>query len=100
MIERAWADAGRDPGSVRFSIMTGAALGRDRAEADERLRLARERSGLGAGLSYSFHGSPERVVEQLAAFRDAGVDRVMVQFLLHEDVEQIELLGRLASALE
>ena len=99
-IERAWADAGRDPGSVRFSIMTGAALGRDQAEADERLRLARERSGLGAGLSYSFHGSPERVVEQLAAFRDAGVDRVMVQFLLHEDVEQIELLGRLASALK
>lgn len=99
-IERAWTDAGRDPQSVRFSVMTGAALGRDDTEADERLALARERSGLGEGLDYSFRGSPERVAEQLTSFREAGVDRVMIQLLLHDDLEQIDIIGRqLAPAL-
>lgn len=99
-IARAWREAGRDPDTVRFSVMTGAALGRDETEAEERLALARERSGLGEGLDYSFRGSPERVVEQLARYGDAGVDRVMIQLLLHEDLEQIEIIGRdLAPAL-
>jgi len=94
IIQAAWKEAGRDPDTVRFSVMTGAALGRDEAEAEDRLRLAREKSGLGDGLDYKFKGSPDRVIEQLCEWRDAGVDRVMVQLLLHEDLEQIELLGR------
>lgn len=93
-IESAWSEAGRDPATVRFSVMTGAALGRDEAEADERLRLAREKSGVGEGLDYKFRGSSERVVEQLTEWKQAGVDRVMVQLLLHDDLEQIELIGR------
>lgn len=99
-IERAWVDAGRDPQSVRFSLMTRAALGRDDAEADDRLALARERSGRGEDLNYSFRGSPERVIEQLTTFRDAGVNRIMIKLLLHDDLEQIEIIGRdLAPAL-
>jgi alkanesulfonate monooxygenase SsuD/methylene tetrahydromethanopterin reductase-like flavin-dependent oxidoreductase (luciferase family) len=100
-IEAAWSEAGRDPATVRFSVMTGAALGRDEAEADERLRLAREKSGIGDDLDYKFKGSPDRVVGQLTEWREAGVDRVMIQLLLHDDLEQIEIIGReLAPALE
>ncbi len=99
-IEAAWTEAGRDPATVRFSVMTGAALGRDESEAQERLRLAREKSGIGDELEYEFKGSPDQVVEQLTEWRDAGVDRVMIQLLLHDDLEQIELIGReLAPAL-
>lgn len=100
-IEAAWSAAGRDPATVRFSVMTGAALGRDEAEAEDRLRLAREKAGIGDGLDYKFKGSPDRVVEQLTEWRDAGVDRVMIQLLLHDDLEQIEIVGReLAPALK
>ncbi|MBN8866399.1 MAG: LLM class flavin-dependent oxidoreductase [Solirubrobacterales bacterium] len=98
-IEAAWLEAGRDPAGVRFSVMTGAALGRDEAEAEDRLRRAREKSGIGDALDYEFKGSPERVVEQLTEWREAGVDRVMLQLLLHDDLEQIELIGRIAPAL-
>lgn len=100
-IESAWSAAGRDPSTVRFSVMTGAALGRDEAEAEDRLRRAREKSGVGDDLDYKFKGSPERVIEQLTEWRDAGVDRVMIQLLLHDDLEQIEIIGReLAPALK
>jgi alkanesulfonate monooxygenase SsuD/methylene tetrahydromethanopterin reductase-like flavin-dependent oxidoreductase (luciferase family) len=93
-IEQAWTAAGRDPGTVRFSVMTGAALGRDEAEAEDRLKRAREKSGIGDELDYRFKGSPDRVAGQLAEWRDAGVDRVMIQLLLHDDLEQIEIIGR------
>jgi len=93
-IARAWQEAGRDPETVRFSVMTGAALGRDEAEAADRLARARERAGIGDSLDCGFTGSPEQVIEQLRRHRDAGVDRVMMQLLLHDDLEQIELIGR------
>lgn len=98
-IADAWREAGRDPETVRFSVMTGAALGRDEAEADERLQLIRERTG-NPVQELSFAGSPEQVIEQFDRYREAGVDRIMIQLLLHDDLEQIEIIGRkLAPAL-
>lgn len=98
-IAAAWKDAGRDPDTMRFSVMTGATLGRDRAEADDRLRQIRERTGR-PDQEMSFHGSPDRVAEQLSRYRDAGVDRMMIQLLLHRDLEQIRIIGEeLAPAL-
>lgn len=99
-IVSAWGEAGRDQDTLRFSVMAGAALGRDEAEAADRLALARERTGRGEGLDYNFKGSPEQVIDQLRAYRDAGVCRVMIQLILHEDLEQIDLIGQeLAPAL-
>ncbi len=98
-IARAWREAGRDPDTLRFSVMTGAALGRDEGEADDRLRQIRERTGR-PGQKLGFHGSPEQVAEQFGRYREAGVDRVMIQLLLHRDLEQIRIIGReLAPAL-
>ena len=39
-------------------------------------------------------GTPERVVERLREYEAAGVERVMLQHLVHRDVETIALLGR------
>jgi hypothetical protein len=36
--------------------------------------------------------------EQLLRLAEAGVDRVMLQLLLHDDIAQIELIGRRLAA--
>ena len=38
-------------------------------------------------------GTVERVSEQLRALGEAGVDRVMCQHLLHDELEPVALLG-------
>ena len=39
-------------------------------------------------------GTVDEVAERLAALRDAGLERVMLQHLLHTDLETVELVGR------
>ena len=46
--------------------------------------------------------SPERSPrrrDRLGAYREAGVDRIMLQHLLHDDLDAIALLPRLAAAV-
>ena len=38
-------------------------------------------------------GTIDRVVEQLQALEEAGVERVMLQHLDHEDLDGVELIG-------
>jgi F420-dependent oxidoreductase-like protein len=97
-VEGACRDAGRDPATMRFSLMTQCVVGRDEREANDRLRRligdrdpAEWREGDGAA---ALVGSTEQVLAQLAAHADAGVERVMLQHLLHDDVEMVELVGR------
>ena len=45
-------------------------------------------------------GSLEEVAERLRGYEHAGCDRIMLQHLLHTDLEPVRLLGReLAPAL-
>jgi alkanesulfonate monooxygenase SsuD/methylene tetrahydromethanopterin reductase-like flavin-dependent oxidoreductase (luciferase family) len=39
-------------------------------------------------------GTVEEVVRRLEELEDAGVERVMLQHLIHEDLETVSLLGR------
>jgi alkanesulfonate monooxygenase SsuD/methylene tetrahydromethanopterin reductase-like flavin-dependent oxidoreductase (luciferase family) len=39
-------------------------------------------------------GTPERAAERLSAFAEAGVERIMLQHLLHEDTEMLEIFAR------
>jgi alkanesulfonate monooxygenase SsuD/methylene tetrahydromethanopterin reductase-like flavin-dependent oxidoreductase (luciferase family) len=80
-IAAACAEAGREP--IPFSLMTGFAVAGDHAE-----RLARDPSP--AWLT----GTPSEIVEQLHALEAAGVERVMLQHLLHTDLDVLELIGR------
>jgi F420-dependent oxidoreductase-like protein len=76
-----WEREGRDPGQLRFSAMVTFALG---GESD----LPPELQG------NAVTGSVEQVIERLLELRDAGLDRVMLQHLRHDDLETIELIGR------
>ena len=67
--------------------MTGVLVGRDRAEFEERRRLLTERRSEAPGGGAWITGTLDEVAEQLAAFRDAGLARVMCQHLLHTDLD-------------
>jgi F420-dependent oxidoreductase-like protein len=106
VVERAWAEADRDPASLAFSVMVPWLSGSD--EADLRRRAARTAAWRGEGDAASViaefaavgvAGSFEESVARLRAYRDAGIDRIMLQHLLHDDVEAVALLPRLAAAL-
>ena len=45
-------------------------------------------------------GPVEQVAQALREYESAGVERAMVQHLVHEDLEMVALLGELARALE
>jgi alkanesulfonate monooxygenase SsuD/methylene tetrahydromethanopterin reductase-like flavin-dependent oxidoreductase (luciferase family) len=92
-LEAAWAKEGRS--DLVFSLMTGAAIGRDRTEAADRVRAVGERRG-DPGFTPPdcwIHGTVEEAAEQLAALEAAGVDRVMLQLLDHDDLDHIALIG-------
>ena len=89
-IERACTEAGR--AMMPFSLMTGFVIGRDAREVEGRRRaLAARGSQVRPGWLV---GTVDDVRGQLQALRAVGVDRVMLQMLLHDDLDQIELIGR------
>jgi F420-dependent oxidoreductase-like protein len=97
----AWAEAGRDPDTLRLSLMTGCVVGRDRAELLERLARLMERTGrsgrpedLADSPGHRILGTTEQVVEQLRALEAAGVQRVMLQHLVHDDLDMVALIGQ------
>ncbi len=87
--------------SLRFSVMTGFLVGETRDDLRERARQLYERrpreqsfdDWLAAYGERSVVGSVEEVVERLREYERAGCDRVMLQHLLHTDLEPVRLLG-------
>lgn len=95
-VDAAAREAGRGP--LTFSLMAGAVVGSDRDEAEERLGHWREVTGRD-DQSPHVTGTLEEAAERLRAYEAAGVERVMLQHLVHEDVEMVHLLGELARAV-
>ena len=101
-VARAFEDADRDPATLRFSLMTTVVVGSDKAEVVERGRRLMGRRGTDGDVDAWLRefearwvvGTPDQVVARLEELEDAGVERVMLQHLLHEDLETIALLGR------
>jgi alkanesulfonate monooxygenase SsuD/methylene tetrahydromethanopterin reductase-like flavin-dependent oxidoreductase (luciferase family) len=99
-LARACDRAGREP--IPFSMMTACAIGRDEGEARDRIRRRLERAGQsldpdeykasrgGAAIL----GTLEEAAERLRAYEAAGVERVMLQHLDHQDLAMVELIGR------
>jgi alkanesulfonate monooxygenase SsuD/methylene tetrahydromethanopterin reductase-like flavin-dependent oxidoreductase (luciferase family) len=92
-------DAARaaDRAPLRFSMMTTAVLGRDEAEASARRQLWLESTK--AEVVPQLVGTVDQVAETLRRYEAVGIERAMVQHLLHEDLEMVPLLGELARAL-
>ncbi len=102
-VAAAWEREGHDPETLRFSVMTGCLVGADSDEVTERARRLAEWRGEDAadperfldGLPESWIvGTPAEAIEKLRRLTEAGVDRVMLQHLLHQDIEMVELIGR------
>jgi len=92
----------RDPASLRFSLMTGMLLGENERDLEARgRRLMQLRGATGEvdafldGLGEAWIiGTPDRALERLEQFAQAGVERVMLQHLLHDDLDVLALIGR------
>ena len=96
-------DIGRDPSSIRYSVMTTYVVGRDRSELRERaVRLSAvlpRLKGLDADQALTrlretaFVGTPDEVVEQIRDHASLGVDLFMLQHFLLDDSDALKLLA-------
>lgn len=84
-------EQGRRPAQVRRSLMTQVVFGRNETELKQKLEghtLAELRQ---AGRVV---GTPAGVNEQLAELAEAGVQRVMLQWLEQDDLDRLEALAK------
>jgi len=86
-------EAGRQPGSVRRSMMTGCVFGRDDVTLQQKLTARgstlEELQGRGV-----VAGSLSAVREQLHHLEESGLQRVMLQWLDLDDLESLERLAK------
>jgi len=101
-VVRACERAGRDPATMSFSTMTGCLIGSTRDEALERARQLYGRAPREVDFDTwldrygqrSLIGSVDEVAGRLREYERAGCERVMLQHLLHADLEPVRLIGR------
>ena len=79
-----------------FSASLGVVVGRDDAETRDRVKQFEEVTG---GGSPQLSGTVDQIVERLREYEAAGVQRFMLQHLVHEDVEMVTVLGEVAARL-
>jgi alkanesulfonate monooxygenase SsuD/methylene tetrahydromethanopterin reductase-like flavin-dependent oxidoreductase (luciferase family) len=98
--------AGRDPKTLRYSLMAPLVVGRDDREVQESARRIGSRFGRDPGQVLERYaesgpvGTVEQVVERLQEIEALGFERVMLQHLAHQDLDTVALIGReLAPAL-
>jgi F420-dependent oxidoreductase-like protein len=102
-LRAACARAGRDPGTLRRSLMTPIVIGRDEGEVLQRGRdIARRRGDTEGAESPERYlaanedwlvGTPDRVIARLREYEAAGAQRVMLQHWLHTDHEAVRLIA-------
>jgi F420-dependent oxidoreductase-like protein len=93
---------GRDPGEIRFSLMNTVIAGTDEKELHGRVRRLLQSRGddtepkdwIEKVRDERIIGTTDQVLERLAEYSQAGVDRVMMQHLLHTDLDAVALIGR------
>jgi len=86
-------EAGREPESVRRSMMTGCVFGKDDDALERKIRFYGksleevQQAGIVAG-------SPGQIRAQLQALEQAGLQRIMLQWLDLDDLESMETLAK------
>jgi alkanesulfonate monooxygenase SsuD/methylene tetrahydromethanopterin reductase-like flavin-dependent oxidoreductase (luciferase family) len=101
-LAEAWEAEGRDASTLRLSVMTGVLIGADRKELHERARRLAARRGEDASDPAAYvdslrdtwvAGTVDEAAEHLRELEAAGVERVMLQHLLHDDLDAVALIG-------
>jgi F420-dependent oxidoreductase-like protein len=96
-LAQACRGAGRDPATLRFSMMHAFLIGAD--EADLRARADRLAEWQGAPVALDelrrdwIAGTPDQVIRRLREYEAIGVERVMIQHLLFRDEAALELIA-------
>ncbi len=88
------AAAGRDPGTVRRSMMTGLGFGRDAAAVRDQLGIYHADSVEDLRARGVVAGTAAEVIDQLSALAEVGVQRVMLQWLDLDDLDGLEAFAR------
>jgi alkanesulfonate monooxygenase SsuD/methylene tetrahydromethanopterin reductase-like flavin-dependent oxidoreductase (luciferase family) len=96
-------EVGRDPDTVKRSIMQGYIIGATESEVLERAARIKEVIPRFEGMDARqiveerskmwFVGTPERIAEKMRGFTDLGVELFMLQHFLQDDRDGLELLA-------
>jgi alkanesulfonate monooxygenase SsuD/methylene tetrahydromethanopterin reductase-like flavin-dependent oxidoreductase (luciferase family) len=95
VLDEACERAGRDPASLPLSVMTGCLVAADEGTLRQRVARFRELTG-DEPRPQLVVGTIEQAAERLREYEDAGVSRMYLQHLVHEDVAMVEDLGAVA----
>jgi F420-dependent oxidoreductase-like protein len=98
-LDEACERAGRDPATLRYSLMAPCVVGRNERELHESARRIGARFGRDPQDVLERYGergpvgTVEQVVERLKQIEEIGYERVMLQHLAHEDLDTVALIG-------
>ena len=99
-LDEACERGGRDPGSLRYSLMAPIVVGRDDREVQQSAQRIGERFGRDPKTVLERYanagpvGTVEQCIERLQEIAALGFDRVMLQHLAHRDLDAVALIGR------
>ena len=99
-LDEACERAGRDPATLRYSLMAPSVIGVDGEAVRASARRIGERFGRDTDQVLERYaemgpvGTVERAVERLHEIEELGIERVMLQHLVHTDLETVELIGK------
>lgn len=103
-IDAACAEAGRDPSTLRRSVMAGVLIGRDEAEFRSRVDAqvamfqddpTQAEAWMEARKDRWVVGTLDRARARMAEYAAAGVDRIMLQDFIPRDLDHVALMGEL-----
>ena len=102
VLEQHCRSIGRDPSSIRRSVMFGYLIGRNRPEVLERAEALKsimpEYGGMEpaeiieAASPRTLIGTPDEIAERMRPYVELGVTRFMIQHFLMDDDEALRLL--------
>jgi alkanesulfonate monooxygenase SsuD/methylene tetrahydromethanopterin reductase-like flavin-dependent oxidoreductase (luciferase family) len=104
-VRRAWEEAGRSQPVI--SLMTSCIIGSDEVDLLERAHATAEIRGddaedpeayLREERPNSLVGTVAQIREQLAELEKVGVERVMLQYLTHRDLDGVGYIAELAES--
>jgi alkanesulfonate monooxygenase SsuD/methylene tetrahydromethanopterin reductase-like flavin-dependent oxidoreductase (luciferase family) len=102
-------EIGRDPGSIRHSVMTNFVIGRSDSEVRERAEQLRRMSPDLSKMSLDemlenrrsawFIGTPDQIVEKMRELARLGIDLFMLRQFLLDDRDALKLLAEVIPAV-